>query len=220
LARAVLAVDDAAPGSVREGTATRRAGKETARRILAAARSLLTSEGYAQFSMRNVAEAASLRLANLQYYFPRRDDLVRAILADTGDMYAEAYERVLDGASDDPTERFKIVLDYQLKDIFVPETRRYFIQLWALLNSIDDASGTLIGELYAYDIGPLGECIQAMYPKLDKREVAERARLLAATIEGLMIVRGEISMEKKQGQALFEKAYRLGLAIACGDLAD
>ena len=144
-----LAVNDAAPGSVREGTATRRAGKETARKILAAARSLLTREGYAQFSMRNLADAAGLRLANLQYYFPRRDDLVRAILADTGDMYAEAYERILDGASEDPAERFKIVLDYQLKDIFVPETRRFFIQLWALLNSIDDASGSLLGELYA-----------------------------------------------------------------------
>lgn len=212
-----LAENDAAPGSVREGTATRRAGKETARKILAAARSLLTLEGYAQFSMRNVADAAGLRLANLQYYFPRRDDLVRAILADTGDMYAEAYERILDGASKDPVERFKIVLDYQLRDIFVPETRRYFVQLWALLNSIDDASGSLLGELYAYDIGPLGECIQAMHPKLGKSKVAERARLLAATIEGLMIVRGDISMDEKRGRALFEKAYRLGLAIAAGD---
>lgn len=218
MARTALAADDAAPGSVREGTATRRAGKETARKILAAARSLLTREGYAQFSMRNVADAAGLRLANLQYYFPRRDDLVRAILADTGDMYAQAYERILDGASEDPVERFKIVLDYQLKDVFVPETRRYFVQLWALLNSIDDASGSLLGELYAYDIDPLGECIQAMYPKLDKREVAERARLLAATIEGLMIVRGEISMDEKQGRVLFERTYRLGLAIASGDI--
>jgi len=211
--------DDAAPGSVREGTATRRAGKETARKILAAARTLLTREGYAQFSMRNVAEAAGLKLANLQYYFPRRDDLVRAILADTGDRYAEAYEQILDGASEDPAERFKIVLDYQLKDIFVPETRRYFVQLWALLNSIDDASGSLLGELYAYDIAPLGECIQAMHPQLDKREAAERARLLAATIEGLMIVRGEISRDEKEGQALFERAYRLGLTIASGEMS-
>ena len=100
----------------------------------------------------------------------------------------------------------------------VPETRRYFVQLWALLNSIDDASGTLLGELYAYDIGPLGESIQAMYPKLDKSEVAERARLLAATIEGLMIVRGKITMDENQGKALFEKAYCLSLAIASGDI--
>ena len=35
------------------------------------------NKGYAQFSMRNVAAEAGMRLGNVQYYFPTRSDLVR-----------------------------------------------------------------------------------------------------------------------------------------------
>ena len=69
---------DAAAAGVREGTALSPAGKATAKRIIDAARDLITERGNTQFSMRNVAEHAGLHLANVQYYFPRRDDLVHA----------------------------------------------------------------------------------------------------------------------------------------------
>ena len=70
--------------ATRAGTAKHRAGKATAQKILDAARDLLTERGQSNFSMRNVAEAAGLHLANVQYYYPKRDDLVRAMLLDTG----------------------------------------------------------------------------------------------------------------------------------------
>ena len=60
------------------GTASRRANNETAGRIVLAARELLMDEGYAQFSMRNVAARAGVHLANVQYYFKTREDLVVA----------------------------------------------------------------------------------------------------------------------------------------------
>ena len=214
-----MAISTETPSNVRKGTATRRAGKATARKIVAAARELLTRDGYAQFSMRNVADAAGLHLANLQYYFPKRDDLVRAILADTADQYQAGYERALRGASDDPVERFRIVLRYQIEDIFSAKTRQFFVQLWALLSTIDGASGELLGELYAYDIGPLSECIRAMDAQLKKAEADQRARLLAGMIEGLMIVRGTVAKNTASGRDLFDKAYQLGLAIATGAIA-
>ena len=61
----------AAPASAR--------GNDTAARIVLAARELLMNEGYAQFSMRNVAARAGLHLANVQYYYKTREDLVRAL---------------------------------------------------------------------------------------------------------------------------------------------
>ena len=205
-----------APSNVRKGTATRRAGKATAGKILDAARLLLMKEGYAQFSMRNVAEAAGLHLANLQYYFPRRDDLIRAMLSHTGKLYEQAYDRLLDGATADPRARLEIVLKYQFEDIFVAETRQFFVQLWALLSTLDDSTGELLGELYEYDIGPLAECIRALDPDVAETEINERARLLAGMIEGLMIVRGPIGLKDKNGRGLFERAFRIGLEIAIG----
>jgi AcrR family transcriptional regulator len=102
---------------VRQGTATRRAGKETAARLVAAAHDQLEAETLERFSMRNVAERAGVSLANLQYYFPRREDLLRALYQDLGTRYRAAYEEVLAQAPDDPVERFQAVLEYNMKDI-------------------------------------------------------------------------------------------------------
>ena len=62
-------------------------GKATAQRVIDAARELLMTKGHAQFSVRNVAAQAELHLANVQYYFPTRDDLVRAIVKDIDARY-------------------------------------------------------------------------------------------------------------------------------------
>ena len=91
----------------RSGTAKHRAGQATVTKILQAARTLLTERGHSDFSMRNVADAAGVHLANVQYYFPRRDDLVQALLIDTGDRYRALYEQALHGVADDPIERLR-----------------------------------------------------------------------------------------------------------------
>lgn len=209
-----MAASGRVPPNVRTGTATRAAGRTTVRKIIAAAKNLLRREGYAQFSMRTVADAAGVHLANLQYYFPRRDDLVRAILTDTGNSYQRAYDDLLKDAPADPVARFKIVLRYQIEDIFVAETRQFFVQLWALLSTIDETPGELLGELYAIDVAQLGACIQALEPTLSRSEAKQRATLLAALVEGLMIVRGPVTNKGRAGKLLSENAFRLGIHIA------
>ena len=202
--------------AVRPGTATSRSGRLTAKRIVEAARELLMKRGYAQFSMRNVAAHAGLHLANVQYYFPRRDDLVHALLLDTGERYRAAYARCLEGAPPDPVERFKIILRWNLHDIASRPTRQFFVQLWALLMALDSHTGRLLDELYAIDIVQLGECIAAMEPGLPAREVEQRATILAALIEGLMVVRGSRSAREPGMARLIERAFAAGLRIARG----
>ncbi|MFK7958445.1 MAG: TetR/AcrR family transcriptional regulator [Lysobacterales bacterium] len=203
------------PTAVRQGTATREAGRNTAQRILDSARQLLAQKGHSQFSMRNVADGANLRLANVQYYFPKRQQLVEAIMADTGQRYTRAYERLIANC-DDPEERLRRVLRYQIDDAFEPETRRFFIQLWALLNTIDDGSGKLLSELYAYDLDPLMDAVKAINPQLPSREIRRRATLLAGLIEGMMVVRGGRSRNDEWGHDLLESAFQLGISIAEG----
>src|SRR5882757_11150997 len=104
----------------------RRAGNDTAARIVLAARELLMTEGYAQFSMRNVAARAGVHLANVQYYFKTREDLVRALLDDTGARYRATYDQLRASTPTDGLARFKAVVDFNLRDIATWETRRYF----------------------------------------------------------------------------------------------
>lgn len=202
--------------SVRSGTATRQSGRRTARKILAAARELLTVSGYASFSMRNVADKAGIRLANLQYYYPRRDDLIRALLAFTSELYSEAYIRITEQTASDSSDRLELILRYQLQDVFKAETRHFFVQLWALLDSVETADNHLLGELYAYDIEQLTGAIKWYDPTINLALARERATLIAATIEGLMVVTTGLPANSLRAKKLSTSAYDLALSIARG----
>jgi len=203
---------------VKRRRAADRASNDTAQRIVLAARELLMNEGYAQFSMRTVAARAGVHLANVQYYFKTREDLVRALLEDTGARYRASYDELLASAPADRTARFEAVIDFNLRDIATWETRKYFIQLWALLATIDGRTSGLMDELYAIDIQQLGECIAELVPGTDPVEIRRRASLLAAVIEGMVVVRSAHSRSPSELKKLMARAHELALQIALGRL--
>ncbi len=55
-------------------------GAATRARILEIATTMLAEEGLEHFVLREIAKRAQLRLGNLQYYFPTRDDLLEAVI--------------------------------------------------------------------------------------------------------------------------------------------
>jgi AcrR family transcriptional regulator len=198
----------------------RRAGNDTAARIVLAARELLMTQGYAQFSMRNVAARAGLHLANVQYYYKTREALVKALVDDTGERYRSSYEELRAKGPTDRQARFKAVVEFNLKDIATAETRRYFIQLWALLTEIDGRAGHLMNDLYAIDIQQLGDCIADLVPDADAAEVRRRASILAAMIEGMVVVRGAHSRNPAELKKLMARALGLAMQIALGLVPD
>jgi AcrR family transcriptional regulator len=194
-----------------------RTGKHTAQRVIDAARDLLMDEGCDQFSMRNVAARASMRLSNVQYYYPTRDDLIRALFRDADARYRGAYAEVMRAsAAGDRVARFEAVIDFNLRDIAQSRTRRFFIQFWALLNRLDGKSAGLLSEFYAIDIQQLCERIAELVPRTGAAEVRRRATLLAALIEGLMVVRSAHSPKAADMRRLAAAAKRLALQIALG----
>jgi AcrR family transcriptional regulator len=206
--------------SMRPGVGTSRPGKETRQRIVNATRELLMKKGYAQFSMRNVAAHAGLHLGNVQYYFPTRDDLVQALLTDTGARYRAAYDNLLANAPADRIARFKTVIEFNLRDIATMETRRFFIQLWALLSTLDGDSGTLLNELYRIDIQQLSDCIADLDPAADPAQIRRRATLLAALIEGLVVVRSAHSRSAIEIKRLMAHAHKMGMQISLGGVGE
>ena len=198
----------------------RRAGNDTAARIVLAARELLMTQGYAQFSMRNVAARAGLHLANVQYYYKTREALVKALLDDTGERYRSSYQELRARGPTDREARFKAVVEFNLKDIATSETRRYFIQLWALLTEIDGRAGPLMNDLYAIDIQQLSDCIADLVPDTDAAEVRRRASILAAMIEGMVVVRGAHSRNPAELKKLMARAQGMAMQIALGLVPD
>jgi AcrR family transcriptional regulator len=204
----------------------RRAGNDTAARIVLAARELLMTEGYAQFSMRNVAARAGLHLANVQYYYKTRDDLVQALVDDTGERYRNSYAQLLAKGPTDRQARFEAIVEFNLKDVATAETRRYFIQLWALLTELDGRAragckaGHLMNDLYAIDIQQLSDCIADLVPDADPLEVRRRASILAAMIEGMVVVRGAHSRNPAELKKLMARARGMAMQIALGLVPD
>jgi len=198
----------------------RRAGNDTAARIVLAARELLMTQGYAQFSMRNVAARAGLHLANVQYYYKTREALVKALLDDTGERYRSSYEELRAKGPTDREARFRAVVEFNLEDIATSETRRYFIQLWALLTEIDGRAGHLMNDLYAIDIQQLSDCIADLVPDTDAAEVRRRASILAAMIEGMVVVRGAHSRNPAELKKLMARAQGTAMQIALGLVPD
>ena len=200
----------------RAGPAGRQKGHDTAAKIVLAARELLMEEGSAHFSMRNVAARAGVHLANVQYYFKTREDLVRALLQETGARYRASYDDLIASAPADRVGRFEAVVDFNLRDIATSETRRYFIQLWALLTTLDGDSGNLMSDLYAIDIQQLSDCIADLVPDTDPAEVRRRASVLAALIEGLIVVRGAHSRNAAELKRLMARVRAAAMQIALG----
>ena len=108
------------------------------------------------------------------------------------------------------------MIQVNLDDIMNRETRQFFIQFWSLLDGMDSHSGRLLGELYAIDIGQLSGSIAAMHPATPRDEIKRRATLLAAMIEGLMVVRGPGHRITPNTGRLLSQAKRIAFAIANG----
>mgnify|MGYP001587313523 FL=1 len=85
------------------------------------------------------------------------------------------------------------------------------------MGSLDDFSGAKFGQLYAIDIAQLSFHISALVPDESQEEVTRRATLLAAVIEGLMIVGGEQNVSSPWTRSLLKSAEALAFRIALGD---
>ncbi|HEV7440973.1 MAG TPA: TetR/AcrR family transcriptional regulator [Steroidobacteraceae bacterium] len=208
------------PVKKRRSAPKRREGNETASRIVLAAREILMDEGYAHFSMRNVASRAGMHLNNVQYYFKTREHLVRALLEDTGSRYRASYDKLLAVAPAEPAVRFNALIEFSLQDISTWETRRFFIQLWALLITLDDRSGSLLDDLYAIDIEQLSGFIAELVPGTAPAEIRRRASLLAAMIEGMVVVRGAHTRNASEMKRLMARAHAVAMQIALGRIPE
>jgi AcrR family transcriptional regulator len=183
--RAITVADLAFPP--REGGYVK--GHETREQILHAALGLLVEEGFRAMSMRRVAAACGMKLGNLTYHFPSREDLIQALLDAVISAYEIEFERIVHKPGVPPEERLYDVCELILEDIRSKKTTRVFPELWALSNH-DAFVLERVQELYARARAPVVEIVAEMRPDLpaDKREAI--ALFISASMEGLTVFAG------------------------------
>jgi AcrR family transcriptional regulator len=145
--------------------------------ILAAAKSVLLEKDYTQFSLRNIAAGAGIHLANLQYYFPSKTAIIHALVDHVVQEYESRYRTRFASLPEKPHPRFVAMLDFLIEDIRDPQTRRFFVQLWALLESSDTSGrAVLLNELYAHHIAVIAGYVGELSPRLSPGGAAAARR--------------------------------------------
>ncbi|RKH62703.1 TetR/AcrR family transcriptional regulator [Corallococcus llansteffanensis] len=175
--------------SPREGTAVHAKGTERVGSILDAAMDVLVQDGYAGLSLRGVAQRAGLSLGNLQYYFPTKQDVVRALLARYLEQALLRVRERVEGGGREPVQRLRQALDAILEDQDSPRACQLFAELWALA-ARDAMVADALAVFYAGYRAGVVELLRELSPDLTPARRERRAALLVAFLEGLSLFRG------------------------------
>lgn len=164
-------------------------GQNRVSSIVDAAETLLIEEGYHNFSLRKVATAAGIKLGNLQYYFPTKDDLVKAMLDQVIQVYLDEFNTLRASVGDDPIEQFKTVLEHVIYDLNSKKTTVFFPEIWSLSNHEDHVT-QYMDAMYGQYRETLEEIILLINPKLSKKQAQRLALFVSSSLEGHTIFIG------------------------------
>ena len=164
-------------------------GHETRELILRTALHILIEEGYRAMSMRRVAAASGMRLGNLTYHYPTREDLVQELLNAVISSYEVEFGAIVHAPGLLPEERLTRLCGLIIDDIGSKKTTRLFPELWALANH-DPFVYERVHELYDRARAPLVEIIAEMRPDLPEAARCDLALFISSSMEGLTVFAG------------------------------
>ena len=157
--------------------------------ILHAARLLLAAEGYAGLSMRRVALATGMSLSNVQHYYQSKDALLEALLLYTMALFQQKMDSISAAmTSASRLDQFLSTCDMFLDEITDPVTHAIFFELWALASRNAFAS-SLMDKMLARERKAIFNLIRGLNPAIGDDEYQQRAILMVAQVEGLMLFR-------------------------------
>lgn len=171
----------------REGGYAR--GQEGQEQILRAALAILIDEGFRAISFRRIAARCGMKVGNVTYYFPSKEDLVRALLDAVIVPYEVTFTEIMHEPGATPEQRLAKVCMLILEDIGTKKTTRFFPELWALSNH-DPVVFERMHELYQRARVVLNEIIAEVNPALPAEERETLALFMSASMEGLTVFIG------------------------------
>ena len=165
----------------------RLSAQERTRIILSAAKSIIVREGYSKFSLRYTAEKSGIRLATLQYYFPTKEALFRAVFEDALHEEGERIKRLIRGSDGSSEGVFRARVSGQFRANLREETAGFFYQLWARAR-LDGFAAELVDEFYKRNIEVVADMIANVNSTISASEAKRRATLVMAVLEGMMLL--------------------------------
>lgn len=172
----------------RDGSiAKRKRGHAQVERILTEAQSVLITKGYARLTIRRVARNLDISLGNLTYYFPTKDALLRAMIADMIDKHRQMLEEEMKTFPEEPKKRFQSYLGYLFDECKKHEVRSFFFQIWGV-STHNPTVRELRDEVYRHFREEAARLIEPLHAEIPATELNARVAGLVAFIEGLHVI--------------------------------
>src|SRR5215469_17956332 len=165
------------------GRRLRAQGQRTRESIVHEAKKLLLESGNLEFTLRTVARRTHIAISNLQYYFPTRASLLRAIMEPVAARYQAELDRPIGDAKGARDIYFALV-DQNLADVRDPEVSAIWFH-FASLAVTDPESARLLDESYESLMRGCARLLRVINPSLSPKDSRLLARIVAAMVDGL-----------------------------------
>ena len=166
----------------------RKSSKKRNLEILEATRVLLSEKGYDKLSLRKIAVITGIHLKTLQHYFPTKEILIKSTLEYVISLYDKKVQEISTHSSD-PEKNFKNYVKYLIEDTKNIQTAGFFYQLWAM-SYVDKNTNNIMEKIYQGHTDSLENLIKAINPDMGDHMRKQRAVMIAALIEGMMLFVG------------------------------
>lgn len=158
-------------------------GQRTRNEIIAAARKLLLESGSLEFTLREVAVRAGISISNLQYYFPTRLAVLRAVVEPVIEAYMTLLQRALESRAT-PRTAMEALAQQALVDARDKEKTVLWWHL-ASVSSIDEECSRMFDDWYEAVTRGIADLIHANSPDCKMADCLHRATLIVAMADGL-----------------------------------
>lgn len=175
-------------------------GMRTRASIVDAARTLLLECGSLDFTLREIALRTGISVSNLQYYFPTRLALLRAVLAPVIEACLRDLKQVLDEATA-PRIKLHRLTGRALHDARDAETAALMRHLLSLV-AIDPATAQLLEAWYATLTREITALVCAVNPALAATRCRQVAVLMIAVADGVTVRNGAGMRDRDDPHAL------------------
>lgn len=166
----------------------RESSKKRNLEILEATRVLLSEKGYDKLSLRKIAAITGIHLKTLQHYFPTKEILIKSTLEYVISLYDKKVQEISTHSSD-PEKNFNNYIKYLIEDTKNIQTAGFFYQLWAM-SHVDEKTNNIMNKMYLDHTNNIENLIEALNSDMGDHMRKQRAVMISALIEGMMLFVG------------------------------
>ncbi|TGN95733.1 TetR/AcrR family transcriptional regulator [Burkholderia sp. USMB20] len=200
----------------REKPRPRKRGNRASRvpEILEASMHVLTSEGYAKYSVNRVAAETGILLSTLQHYFPSREHLLRETIREYVSRYVGRYRMVASNKLLSPHQRLDAIVDSFVDDFGESDAAGFVLEVWALAEH-EPFAAELVSATNGQFRQMFDQIVNEASPFLSTEERAVRSALLTAHADGLVLF-----LRRSGDEAPQLSAIRQGIKVVWRALAN